>query len=48
MYNTNWWYNLVTYNKMTEWEITKMEVGNEIKIFITLTKHNTCPVAWRS
>ena len=25
----------------TEWEITKTEVGNEMEIFITLTKYNT-------
>ena len=24
-----------------EWEITKTEVGNEMEIFITLTKYNT-------
>ena len=28
--------------KVTECEITKTEVGNEIKIFITLIKYNTC------
>ena len=27
--------------KVTEWEITKTEVGNEMEIFIT-TKYNTC------
>ena len=26
----------VTKQKVTEWELTKMEVGNEMKIFITL------------
>ena len=29
------WYNLI---KVTEWEITKMEVENEMEIFITITK----------
>ena len=28
--------------KVTKWKITKTEVGNEIEIFITLTKYNTC------
>ena len=28
---------------VTEWEITKMEVENEMEIFITSTKYNTCP-----
>ena len=28
--------------KVTEWEVTKTEVGNEMEIFITLTKYNTC------
>ena len=28
--------------KVTEWEITKMKVGNEMEIFIILTKYNTC------
>ena len=27
---------------VTEWEITKMEVGNKIEIFKTWTKYNTC------
>ena len=27
---------------LTEWEKIKMEVGNEIEIFITWTKYNTC------
>ena len=27
---------------ITEWEITKMEAGNEMEIFIALTKYNTC------
>ena len=30
------------HKKVTEWEITKMEVGNEMEVFITLTKYNTC------
>ena len=33
---------IVTEQKVTEWEITKTEVGNEMEIFITLTKYNTC------
>ena len=28
--------------KVTGWEITKMKVGNEMEIFITLTKYNMC------
>ena len=36
---------VVTYQKVTEIEITKMEVGNKIEIFVTLTKYNTCQ--WR-
>ena len=27
--------------KVTEWEITKTEVGNEMEIFIPLTNYNT-------
>ena len=27
--------------KHTKWEITKIKVGNEMEIFITLTKYNT-------
>ena len=32
---------VVTSQKVTESEITKTVVGNEMKIFITLTKYNT-------
>ena len=32
---------VVTQQKVTEWEITKTEVGNEMEIFITLNKYNT-------
>ena len=35
----------VTQQKVIEWEITKTEVGNEMEIFITLTKYNT--YQWR-
>ena len=31
---------LLRFQKVTEWEINKMEVGNEIEIYITLTKYN--------
>ena len=27
---------------LTEWAITKAKVGNEMEIFITLIKYNTC------
>ena len=33
---------IVTQQKLTEWEITKTEVGNKTEIFIILTKYNTC------
>ena len=33
---------LLPNKKVTEREITKTKVGNEIEIFITLTKYNTC------
>ena len=33
---------VVTKQEVTEWEISKIQVGNEIEIFITLTKYNTC------
>ena len=33
---------VVASQNVTEWEITKTEVENEMKIFITLTKYNTC------
>ena len=34
-------YIVVTYKKVTEWEITKTEVENEMESFITSTKYNT-------
>ena len=33
---------VVTKQKVTECEIIKTKVGNEMEIFITLTKYNTC------
>ena len=33
--------SVVTKQNVTEWEITKTKVGNEMEIFITLTKYNT-------
>ena len=33
--------SIVTKQNVTEWEITKTEVG-EKEIFLTLTKYNTC------
>ena len=32
---------VVTKQKVTEWEIAKTGIGNEMEIFITLTKYNT-------
>ena len=32
---------VVTQEKLTEYEITKTEVGNDMDIFITLIKYNT-------
>ena len=34
-------YTCCKQQKVTEWDITKTEVGNEMEIFITLTKYNT-------
>ena len=34
-------FNCCNLTKDTDWEITETEVGNEMKIFITLTKYNT-------
>ena len=32
---------VVTQQKITEWEITKTEVGNKMEIFIALRKYHT-------
>ena len=39
------WVDVITLQKVTEWEITKTEVENEMEIFLTLTKYNT--FQWR-
>ena len=33
---------VVIKQSITEWKITKREIGNEMEIFIALTKYNTC------
>ena len=33
--------SVLSQQKIAEWEITKTEVGNEVEIFIILTKYNT-------
>ena len=37
----HWFVTVVTKQNVAEWEITKTEVGNEMEIFIALTKYNT-------
>ena len=36
-------FTVVTWKKVTEWEIIKTEARNKMEVFITLTEYNTHP-----
>ena len=48
LFQVIWHCSCCNLTKVTKWEITKTEVGNEMEIFINVNKMQYLPTAWTS